>query len=122
MGAMRRCLDEHAYLVDPHTAVAMATAWDHVGNSQNDRPVAVLATASPCKFEAAVTKAIGAERWAAYQGSKDFPEEGRRVMAATERPFRTFLAVPAEKGGLAESQKNWEAEVRKALDSPHSRL
>ena len=51
---------ENAYLIDPHTAVAVKAAEDHRKNG-SERPVVVLSTASPYKFPAAVLKAIGGD-------------------------------------------------------------
>ncbi len=48
---------EHRYLCDPHTAVARSAA-QAFGTAEG--PTAVLATASPYKFPAAVLRAVGA--------------------------------------------------------------
>lgn len=47
------------YLCDPHTAVGMKVAKDYKKDFQDDVPVVVLSTASPYKFPAAVSKALG---------------------------------------------------------------
>lgn len=62
--ALRRAYEQHGYLADPHSAVALAAAWK-VGADGSKVPLAVLATASPCKFQASVTAALGSERWEA---------------------------------------------------------
>jgi len=78
--AMNRCLEDYGYWVDPHTGVAFAAAeqlgylngdnashGDDVDakNSQTNKStvtaVALMATASPCKFQNAVTIALGKE-------------------------------------------------------------
>lgn len=122
---VRRSLERHGYLVDPHSAVAISAAWRTYGDLPSEppsaAPVAVLATASPCKFEHAITEAVGPARWAAYAGSADFPEAARAVLAAPERPFGRLRSA----GGLAATQEAWEAEVRRMLDSkgaPASKL
>jgi len=114
---VRRCLDQHGYLVDPHTAVALAAAWRTYGHTPaaSAVPVAVLATASPCKFEASITEAIGPARWATYAAGADFPAAARALLAAEERPFGRLRS----QGPLAASQAAWEAEVRRLLgDGP----
>lgn len=113
---VRRCLDRHGYLLDPHSAVALAAAWrtydELVAEPPAAAPVAVLATASPCKFEAAISEAVGPARWAAYVGSADFPEAARTVLAAPERPYGRLRS----RGPLPASQDAWEAEVRRMLE------
>lgn len=121
--ALRRAADEHNYLADPHTAVALSTAWDVYGDevrsptggaaaASTAAPVVVLATASPCKFEASLTAALGPSRWWAYAQGPDFPAAARQVLATEERPF----AKLAGQGALEASQAAWEAEVRGWLD------
>eukprot|EP00928_Gymnodinium_smaydae_P027731 TRINITY_DN21349_c0_g1_i1.p2 TRINITY_DN21349_c0_g1~~TRINITY_DN21349_c0_g1_i1.p2 ORF type:complete len:520 (+),score=142.01 TRINITY_DN21349_c0_g1_i1:51-1610(+) len=127
--AMRRALDAFGYLADPHTAVALAAAWDvygadgdgvdvAAGSGGSDagpgsrRPVAVMATASPCKFEACVSEAVGVERWRSYAASAAFPASARAVLAAAERPPERFR----RKHDLAATQAAWELEVRRMLE------
>mmetsp|Transcript_100921 Transcript_100921/g.323921 ORF Transcript_100921/g.323921 Transcript_100921/m.323921 type:complete len:502 (+) Transcript_100921:66-1571(+) len=123
--ALRKAFETHGYLADPHTAVAMAGAWDIYGEEPPAAagrvpPVVVLATASPCKFQASVTQAIGASGWAAYAAGAAFPEAARALLQAPERP----LARLAARGSLVESQASWEREVRGWLDNtdPKARL
>lgn len=113
--AVRHVLDRHSYLADPHTAVALATAWDVYGEEPSPAacPVVVLATASPCKFEASITEAVGTERWAEYTRGPQFPEAARTVLATPERPYARLAGC----GSLLKSQDAWEAEVRRMLDS-----
>ncbi|MDA0990643.1 MAG: threonine synthase [Verrucomicrobia bacterium] len=47
---------EHGYLVDPHTAVGVHVAHQHVSS---DEPMICLATAHPAKFSAAILEATG---------------------------------------------------------------
>jgi threonine synthase len=47
------------YLCDPHTAVGMKAAKDYKKAYPDNVPVVVLSTASPYKFPAAVSKALG---------------------------------------------------------------
>jgi len=117
--AIRRGLDKYNYLADPHTAVALAAAWAVYGDTPAGPaepfapPVVVLATASPCKFEASITEAIGATRWSAYINGPDFPREARAVLEAAEVPPTRLQA----KGSLQETQAAWEAFVRQTLDA-----
>ena len=49
------------YLCDPHTAVGIKAAGDYMKDISDDIPVVVLSTASPYKFPAPVSEAIGLE-------------------------------------------------------------
>lgn len=110
--AMRRSLEEHNYLPDPHTAVGLAAAWSVAESATNPVPTAVLATASPCKFAASVSTAVGVERWTAYAAGPEFPPLARQVLQMEEGPCGLFTAASS----LEESQKIWEGKVREMLD------
>lgn len=110
---MRRGVKEHSYISDPHTSVALAAAWDVYGDQAPARPVAVLATASPCKFESVVTEALGPALWAVYASGDSFPAEARSIMEMPENSFRTFEA----KGDLMLTQTAWEQTVRDMLNN-----
>lgn len=56
---MGRVYREFGYLCDPHTASGWAASEDYVNETNDNRPMVVLSTASPYKFPAAVLKAIG---------------------------------------------------------------
>ena len=49
------------YLCDPHTAVGMKAAKDYKADVKDNVPVVVLSTASPYKFPAPVSDALGIE-------------------------------------------------------------
>ena len=49
------------YLCDPHTAVGMKAAKDYKDDIRDDVPTVVLSTASPYKFPAPVSQALGIE-------------------------------------------------------------
>ena len=51
----------NGYLCDPHTAVGIKAAGDYMKDVPDDVPVVVLSTASPYKFPAPVSEAIGLE-------------------------------------------------------------
>jgi threonine synthase len=96
------------YVVDPHTAVALAAA-EILGYKHNDptclRPVAILATASPCKFEEAVTVALGKDRWTEYCESS-FPAAAKNILNKQEIPP---VRYPWKKGlQLTKVQVEWE--------------
>ena len=57
--SIKRVWEEHAYLCDPHTAVAFAAAEEYKKNRWGNAPLVVLSTASPFKFPAAVLSALG---------------------------------------------------------------
>lgn len=116
--AMQQCLGDFKYLADPHTAVGLSAAWRTYGCGRTEVPVVVMSTASPCKFEASVTHAIGKDRWKEYEASAEFPESARAVLSAEEQPYQKFTASGRP---LAESQAAWEAEVRRQV-SQRSRL
>merc|ERR1712079_191513 len=98
--------------IDPHTAVALAAAWRLYGEGNMSKvPAVVMATASPCKFEVALTEAVGAARWSAYLASTDFPNEARAVLSASEGP----CGLLKSQGSLEASQDAWEAAVRRLL-------
>lgn len=81
----RMMQENYGYTIDPHTAVAVAAA-ESLGYSLSSSmkvPVAVLSTASPCKFEESVTVALGVEEWKAYFES-GFPESGKAIMTREE--------------------------------------
>jgi len=74
------------YTVDPHTAVAIAAA-ESLGYSlseERETPVAVLSTASPCKFQKSVTVALGNEGWKEYV-KNGFPESAKAVLERNEK-------------------------------------
>lgn len=124
--AIRFTSEQYRYLVDPHTAVALAAA-DKLGyiplgeNTKRRRhligprrAVAVLATASPCKFEKAVTTAIGSDKWKKYADSRDYPVAAREILTKAEVPPVTYEAVPGKT--LEENQIRWEQETRRIID------
>lgn len=53
--------NSHSYLCDPHTAVGWAVALQYREKTGDVTPLAVLSTASPYKFPAAVLDALGDE-------------------------------------------------------------
>ncbi|CAK9075424.1 unnamed protein product [Durusdinium trenchii] len=108
--ALRTSVDEYGYLPCPHSAVALGAHFATTGRtSESTVPARVIfATASPCKFEASVTTAIGHEEWKKYEESPAFPETARALLRKEERkPF-----VWRAKDTLSESQSSWEKNGR----------
>ena len=58
---IKRCWNEHGYLLDPHTATAWAAAGSYVNSTRDKRPMVILSTASPYKFPVAVLEAVGGD-------------------------------------------------------------
>jgi threonine synthase len=59
--AARRLFEESRYLIDPHTAVAVAVLDAMRAESGESRPTLIASTASPFKFPASSARAIGLE-------------------------------------------------------------
>ncbi len=57
--AMTRAKDRAGEIVDPHTAIGLAAAWEVGASLPADVPVVTLATAHPAKFPDAVERATG---------------------------------------------------------------
>ena len=58
---IRKTYSKYSYLCDPHTAVALKVADEHIASrssTSDSVPVVVLSTASPYKFPAAVSQAL----------------------------------------------------------------
>ncbi len=112
-------LEDYNYWIDPHTAVAFATAkqWGYLNAADSeftDSAVAIMATASPCKFQKALTVALGKHRWQEYENCH-FPEQGRAVLQKTEVPPATY---PIQRGVTKEeTQKIWEKMARDLIIS-----
>lgn len=56
LATIREFHEHHACLLDPHTAVGVKVAREHLSNNE---PMICLATAHPAKFGAVIKKAIG---------------------------------------------------------------
>ncbi len=121
---MRQIYEMFEYYIDPHTAVAFAAA-QRLGYSlvdgdecvKNDgvhvNPIyAVLSTASPCKFQEAVTIAMGEERWGKYHKTM-FPLAAREVMEMKE--IDPVVYDWPEGKPMSEVQAMWEHTAKKIL-------
>ncbi len=64
--AIGQLYDEAGYLMDTHTAVGRCVAESYMHTSGDDRPMVVLATASPFKFAEDVLRAVTGEVHAGF--------------------------------------------------------
>jgi threonine synthase len=90
LAEVKRVWEEHQYLVDPHTAVALVAAhrlrW--VGEE-----VVILATAHACKFEEALKRALGQgtlKRLLASHAAAMRPPQVQKMLALKERRCGIF--------------------------------
>ena len=112
--AMVNAKEKLEYFIDPHTAVAFAAA-DKLGymytpftteGSSNGASVAIMATASPCKFKEAVTEALGVDGWNEYMSSRLFPKRASEYMAKVETPPVEYTRAAGI--SLGEAQEEWK--------------
>jgi hypothetical protein len=71
-----------------------------------------MATASPCKFEAVITTALGKSRWQEYEVDH-FPAQGKDMLLKKECPPILYKANP--KKSLDENQIEWEQMTRSLI-------
>lgn len=112
---MRKVADKLDYFADPHTCVALAGAammGYPIDGGELNPPVAVLATASPCKFEESVTTALGKAGWMSYK-DENFPTRAEEIMSKTEISPIVFKALRGK--SLAETQIDWEVQARELV-------
>jgi threonine synthase len=112
---IREVLDSYDYWTDPHTGVAFGAAhklgyidWDVHENTASP-PVALLATASPCKFQESVTVALGKDKWKEYM-ENEFPELAKDILTREEEPPVLYETKPGN--SLEENQVEWETKAR----------
>jgi threonine synthase len=113
---MKQIHDQFNYFADPHTSVALAAAKKlgyPIDNQKLVVPVAVLATASPCKFEESVIAALGKNGWEDFKASF-FPLKAAEFMTKSEVVPIIYTRIDGEP--LAKSQMNWEAQARNLVD------
>ena len=91
--------DEYGYLLDPHTAVAVAVNNNYYLNTEDDTPTVVLSTANPYKFTQDVLSALGeGEQEDPFKAVKKLrfvsgiePPEGITALEKAEVRFRDVL-------------------------------
>jgi threonine synthase len=118
---MKRILKKYKYWVDPHTGVALAAAeqMGHFDSEDSNNEnisathVAIFSTAAPCKFQLAVTTAIGKEAWDEYE-QNHFPSRGKYLNDMEEQPPLLYAAEPGKT--LEENQILWEEKAWKLID------
>lgn len=146
---MRKVFDIYEYYIDPHTAVAFCAA-EKLGypifpsstkkkdenNSMNEesikhmtRPVAILATASPCKFQESFEVAFSSssstshqnDPWLDYQNhpTKQFPKDALEIMKKRDGIDEIPPIIYESKPGLSleENQKLWEEQAKNIIGS-----
>ena len=86
------------YLCDPHTAVGIKAAGDYMNKVKDNVPVVVLSTASPYKFPAPVSEAIG------------LPVSGDEFFQIEQISKKTGVPVPKNLSSL-ESKKELHDDV-----------
>lgn len=102
--ALRKTYQDHGYLSDPHTAVALAGV-DKLG--LRGQPIVLMATASPCKFQETVVDAVGEDVWDIYAATEPALHD-----IGEERPpliYRKFGDT------LQQTQAHWETLLRDVL-------
>lgn len=108
------------YVADPHTAVAMAAA-EKLGYSLLAEPpegqmipMVILATASPCKFQEAVTIALGIDGWNSWK-DKNFPTKASKTLQLPEvEPFH-YSWIEGESLNYVQSQ--WRQSMLNIIDN-----
>jgi threonine synthase len=101
---------DQQYVCDPHTAVALAGVYklqllqQPSPQGRRRRSLVVMATASPCKFQAAVTAAIGADAWNTYAASE--PALWNLLDRVEVPPLRYHKV---DGGTLEETQAHWQS-------------
>jgi threonine synthase len=113
---MKQVRDQFNYFADPHTSVALAAAKTlgyAIDDEKVDVPVAVLATASPCKFEESITVALGKNGWEDFK-DRFYPVKAAEFMTKIE--VIPFIYTSMDGEPLAKTQINWEAQARKLVD------
>lgn len=111
--ALKRTSDALDYIVDPHTAVAIAAA-DELGypifheEREQKNPLVIFATASPCKFQEAVTVALGQNGWDRYM-QNEFPARALKTMDMDEKEPYSFKWP--EGASLETVQCEWQKEM-----------
>jgi threonine synthase len=88
LDTIRKYHQQYGYILDPHTAVGVHVAEQHL---QDEIPTICLATAHPAKFSQAIQEALGTE---AHQeildGLANAPTRCK-VLPADEQAVREFL-------------------------------
>lgn len=105
------------FVPDPHTAVALAAASQlkMLDRASLTHPVVIVATAHPCKFEDAVSAALGTDAWAELK--RTFPPAVEAILDASETPPINLSKISPDEP-LADAQARWESLVGAELRRP----
>lgn len=119
LSVIRRMWNDCRYLCDPHTAVGVEAALKTgVLSSSRSGVVACLATAHPCKFEAAIRAANIAPRfWEDHVMSESLPVTAAHVLSAHETQPVLFEADKAPHATLTTSQAIWQIRLRNLIST-----
>jgi threonine synthase len=111
---MRKVYKECNYWIDPHTAVAFCAAYKlgYDVETQHHPLVAILATASPCKFRESLEVALGESGWLEYE-TKGFPPAAQQILERAEVPPIEYKAKAG--ASLIETQAAWGIQARSIL-------
>ena len=122
---MKEMKGEHEYFLDPHTAVAVSGA-KQLGypifsppdfKCQNTRTknknFAIMATASPCKFEESVTAALGQDGWNEYCEIQ-LPQSAKDILSKDEITPTRYTWQDGKT--LEENQIIWENLARTIIE------
>ena len=109
---LRKANNKLNYVADPHTSVAMAAAeklgYAFTEKSKKSMPVVILATASPCKFQEAVTTALGKDGWDNWQ-KLSFPKRAQNTLERVEKePYHYPWTSGAS---LSDVQQQWRTRM-----------
>lgn len=100
--AIQEVYDAHRYVMDPHTAVAWAVANAYQRRTDDRRPMVVVSTASPYKFNDSVLSALGSET------------EGRDCFALLkELAEKSDMPVPADLAALQGAAVRYDGVCRR---------
>ncbi len=94
---IKKTWEEHRYLVDTHTAVALSVYEAYVKESGDTRKTIVASTASPYKFGQSVLEALGEE----------IPSDPFAVLTTLEE--KSGLPIPNALSGLREKEERFQA-------------
>ena len=138
---LQQIYSTYHYFADPHTGVAFCAAkklgciqfgkkgareensspsslsgpTTAGGTDTNDEnhAVVIMSTASPCKFEEAVTIALGADCWKEY-AETEFP---KRAYATMQKPEKEPIAYHASEGmSVEDTQRAWEKSTKQIIE------
>lgn len=93
LATIKRYYEEHHYLLDPHTAVGVHVAEQHMNKAE---PMICLATAHPAKFSQAIRDAVGKDiaHHKTLDGLLDAPTRCK-ILPADEKTVRDYIHAHA---------------------------